>query len=278
MTDIGAPPNALRIGGVAINDQGQVLGDVIYQHFIERAVLYANGSWADLGTLPGGTYTVPYGINDSGDVVGFGDIPGCQTCSPYQHAFLYTKGAMVDLGTLGGGASVATAINGKGEIVGYSDTSSSALHVFLYSKGSMADLGVPSGGSYVPSGINNAEEVVGGGAFLYRDGTWFDLNSLIDPHDRLYGAITLTSAAAINNIGQIVANGCYTSGPLNGVCDAFLLDPVLFAGTPGYSNCHGKSVSALAQQYGGLNGAAAALGYADVSALQDAIETFCSQG
>jgi hypothetical protein len=45
----------------------------------------------------------------------------------------------------------------------------------------------------------------------------------------------------------------------------------VFAGTPGKANCHGQSVSALAQQYGGLNGAAAALGYADVSALQNAI-------
>jgi hypothetical protein len=48
-----------------------------------------------------------------------------------------------------------------------------------------------------------------------------------------------------------------------------------FAGTRGKSNCHGKSVSALAQQYHGLNAAAAALGYADVSAFQSAIMAFC---
>jgi YVTN family beta-propeller protein len=48
-----------------------------------------------------------------------------------------------------------------------------------------------------------------------------------------------------------------------------------FAGTPGKANCHGKSVSALAQQYGGLNNAAAALGYPSVSALQNAIEAYC---
>jgi YVTN family beta-propeller protein len=48
-----------------------------------------------------------------------------------------------------------------------------------------------------------------------------------------------------------------------------------FAGTPGKANCHGKSVSALAQQYGGLNNAAAALGFDSVSALQDAIMAFC---
>ena len=49
----------------------------------------------------------------------------------------------------------------------------------------------------------------------------------------------------------------------------------MFAGTPGKANCHGQSVSALARMYGGLNGATAALGYADVSALQSAIMTFC---
>jgi hypothetical protein len=51
-----------------------------------------------------------------------------------------------------------------------------------------------------------------------------------------------------------------------------------FAGTPRYSNCHGQSVSALARQFGGLNGAAAALGFASVGALQNAILGFCFEG
>jgi hypothetical protein len=49
----------------------------------------------------------------------------------------------------------------------------------------------------------------------------------------------------------------------------------IFAGTPGSANCLGKSVSALAQN-GGLSHAAAALGYASVRALQDAISTYCA--
>jgi len=49
-----------------------------------------------------------------------------------------------------------------------------------------------------------------------------------------------------------------------------------FAGTPGSANCIGKSVSALAHQYGGLARAAAALGYSSVQALQNAIQTFCA--
>lgn len=52
---------------------------------------------------------------------------------------------------------------------------------------------------------------------------------------------------------------------------------VAFAGTPGEPNCHGKSVSALARQFGGIDAAASALGFASVQALQDAIQAFCTE-
>jgi hypothetical protein len=48
-----------------------------------------------------------------------------------------------------------------------------------------------------------------------------------------------------------------------------------FAGTPGAANCHGQSVAALAQKYGGLHAAATALGFSSVGDLQAAILTFC---
>jgi hypothetical protein len=56
---------------------------------------------------------------------------------------------------------------------------------------------------------------------------------------------------------------------------AWVFAKPVFAGTPGKENCHGHSVSALARQFGGLNNAAAALGFPSVQALQDAIKTFC---
>jgi hypothetical protein len=66
-------------------------------------------------------------------------------------------------------------------------------------------------------------------------------------------------------------------GPLdnNEVGAAWVFTQPLFAGTPGIANCQGQSVSALAKEYGGLNNAAAILGYSSVSALQDAIMAFC---
>jgi hypothetical protein len=49
------------------------------------------------------------------------------------------------------------------------------------------------------------------------------------------------------------------------------------AGTPGSANCHGKSVSALAHQFGGIDASASALGFSSVAALQDAFSAFCER-
>jgi len=51
--------------------------------------------------------------------------------------------------------------------------------------------------------------------------------------------------------------------------------PQEIAGVRGAANSHGKTVSALAQQYGGVNNAAEALGYASVADLQNATRQFC---
>ena len=50
---------------------------------------------------------------------------------------------------------------------------------------------------------------------------------------------------------------------------------LVFVGTAGYGNCHGKSVAALATEYGGLYAASAALGFATVQELLDAVQAFC---
>jgi hypothetical protein len=47
------------------------------------------------------------------------------------------------------------------------------------------------------------------------------------------------------------------------------------AGTPGLANCHGETVSAMANEFGGLDQAASILGYSSVKALQDGIRVFC---
>jgi probable HAF family extracellular repeat protein len=99
----------------------------------------------------------------------------------------------------------------------------------------MQDLGVllPEGGlGSSASGINDAGLVVGSSgrgeyatsAFVWTlaDGMQ-DLNALIDARDPLKATIELTSAADINNAGQIVG---YGRDAINGGQRAFLLTPI----------------------------------------------------
>ena len=48
------------------------------------------------------------------------------------------------------------------------------------------------------------------------------------------------------------------------------------AGTPGKANCHGKTTSALAHEFGGMSHASLVLGASSVGTLQDAIKLFCN--
>ena len=83
------------------------------------------------------------------------------------------------------------------------------------------------------------------------------------------GSISVIDATTNTVTSTTISSG----GPAS--FGVFIQPPPRFAGTPGYSNCYGKSVSALTQRYGGLNNAAAALGYPSAKALQNTILAFC---
>jgi hypothetical protein len=61
----------------------------------------------------------------------------------------------------------------------------------------------------------------------------------------------------------------------NGAGAAWVYSEFVFPGTPGYSNCLGQRISAITSQFGGLNNARAALGFSNMSAVQDAVVSFC---
>ncbi len=158
----------------------------------------------DLGTLPGGSYSFPAAINNSGQVTGFGSNAAGQI-----HAFLYSSGAMTDLGTLPGDTvSLGYGINHAGQVTGESriNGSASAGLGFLYSAGTMASLGTLPGDIYsLGLGINNLGQVTGFSspaassccehAFLYSGGAISDIGTL--PGGPTSGGF------AINNSGQI---------------------------------------------------------------------------
>jgi len=79
---------------------------------------FAHRKITNLGTLPGGTQSFAYGVDDRGHVVGASDAKD----SPL-HAFIYSDGVMQDLNKLipadsGWLLTEAKGINGSGQIVG----------------------------------------------------------------------------------------------------------------------------------------------------------------
>jgi probable HAF family extracellular repeat protein len=70
----------------------------------------------------------------------------------------------LDLGTLSGeaGASIANAINDRGQVVGSSSTASGEGHAFFWERGSMVDMGtLPGGTSSDALAINRRGQVAG---------------------------------------------------------------------------------------------------------------------
>lgn len=105
--------------GVAINAVGQVAGYATLPGGDQRAFLFAHGKMKNLGTLPGGTQSFAYGLDDRGRVVGASDAKDSAL-----RAVIYSDGVIQDLNKLipadsGWTLTEAKAINESGQIVGY---------------------------------------------------------------------------------------------------------------------------------------------------------------
>jgi probable HAF family extracellular repeat protein len=148
----------------------------------------------DLGNL-GGPLTIPYAINDNGQVVGVSDIAGGQ-----DRAFLWdSTNGMTNLGTLGGDSSEALGINNNGQVVGSARNPVPNFRAFLWENETMSDLGTLGADWSRAYDINNNGQVVGytsGDAFF-----WDSVGGMIDI-GHLGG--NYSWARAINDAGQAV--------------------------------------------------------------------------
>ena len=111
ITDLGVSPGE-DAWATFINNAGQVAG-VVSWNGPYRGWRWQNGTAIEFGVL--GTEGQVTGMNEQGDVIGTS-----QTASGDYHAFVYHAGQLIDLGIGSiGPRSMAVAINGRGDIVGW---------------------------------------------------------------------------------------------------------------------------------------------------------------
>jgi probable HAF family extracellular repeat protein len=214
--------------GNDVNDLEVVAGDSnLTGDATYHAFLWEKGSLKDLGTL-GGSNSLAISVNVFGETTGRADLPGfTDECDPVCHAFIYSHGKMTDIGLLAGDNSDYSEgyrINDLGEVTGTAHfKDNTEFHAFAYRESRLVDLGtLGSGVNSHGYGINNRGQIVGRStlvpnppddvldpydAFLFEDGTMYDLNALIDDEDPLKAYVQLTSAVAITDFGWIAAEG-----------------------------------------------------------------------
>lgn len=206
-----------------INDRGEVIGTQS-ANGAEHAFVWSKATGKrDLYTPLRSYFTIPTGINHSGDICGITE----DTATYLEHSLLWAQTGTIDLGTLPGGTfSYATAINNLDEVVGYGDSGTTYYEGYLWNGASgMQDLGSLDGSGSIALAVNDLSQVVGyaplisigSHAFVWsKDAGIQDLNNLIDPSS----GWVLTSASGINTNGQIIGVGTF-----NQLVHSYLLTP-----------------------------------------------------
>jgi len=175
----------------AFNQGGQATGWATNDQIGQHGAFWNNDAAhtiVDLGVFPSDWSSLAWGINDLGQVVGESHPPFGNRAVLWNNDAAHTVSELPLLP--GDNYGSASHINNLGQVIGYS----------AYD--------VPGTWSVGPSRY-----------VVWRDGGVYDLQSVLDP---VTGAgWTITSAAGLNNLGQVVGTGTY-----NGVVAVFVMTPV----------------------------------------------------
>jgi probable HAF family extracellular repeat protein len=139
MKDLGSLGTGPNSYATAINNAGLIVGysETAPQTYFNvpppHAFVYSAGKMVDLGTLGTGE-SEAYGVNDLGQIVG--SIGDTYSFSADPHAFIYSEGKMQDLNALVDRPlslvlRSATAINNRGEIIGWGNNELSGVSFLL---------------------------------------------------------------------------------------------------------------------------------------------------
>jgi len=178
----------------------------------------------DLGTLPGGTKSEAFGINDAGVVVGYSTAPNGSTSGYAERPFRWTAGGgMEELGFLsseiGWDGGRANAINASGQIAGWTYAPTRWQRATLWTAtGGPYDLGaLTSAGNSLATAMNDVGQVVGGSAsatgfhaFLWTPGTPNGTTGAMVDLGTLGGASSW--ATGINDAGTVVGYSPTSAG------------------------------------------------------------------
>jgi hypothetical protein len=185
-----------------INTNGQITGTCYYANGLTDAFLWtpsvkngAVGRIENLGTLPGGTYSEGYGLNDAGEVSGASDYQGAPTGVnglPYANATIWKAGKPTILPT--GGYGIGYAINRSGQVAAYGEFAGGTYQGCLWTPSSpdgtsgtvtsISQEGSAYAGSGVAFSLNDAGVTVGyyfngttDNGFIWNGSTVIDLGA-----------------------------------------------------------------------------------------------------
>jgi uncharacterized membrane protein len=211
--------------GYAINDAGLVVGSTVAKGAPGEAFASSNGATTLLGTLPGDDQSAAYGVNASGEAVGYSGQSAAAGASAHHQAVLFSGGQVLPLGMLKGDTeSWAFGVNDSGVAVGVSQGLGGSQAV-LFKNGHVAALGVPAGDAHSQAlGINADGVAVGTSdsdgftfhAALFTGKDAIRLDTLLPSGS----GWTLRRATAINDKGQIAGEGTHDGKPR-----AFMMTP-----------------------------------------------------
>jgi len=123
--DLGVLDGGTNSAAAAINSGDHVVGSSDASGGVSHGFFADNYTPTDMGTLTNGHDSAAMGINAADEVVGYGDVPSSAVGRRQDHAFVSFRSAgLLDLNGFlpsdsGWVLEEATAINGKGQIVGY---------------------------------------------------------------------------------------------------------------------------------------------------------------